>query len=83
MKKPKMGDKTQEKLEGLETLIAHQSKEIADLNEVVTEQAKEIDTLKQYIKIKLSKLETSIEEIGENEHKSVSDEALANKPPHY
>lgn len=78
-----MGDKIQEKLEDLETLIAHQSKEIADLNEVVTEQAKEIGTLKQYIKIKLSKLETSIEEIGESEHKSVSDEALANKPPHY
>lgn len=78
-----MGDKIQEKIQDLELLIAHQGKEINDLNEVVTEQAVEIDTLKKYIKIKLSKIETSIEEIGEGEHKSVSDEALANKPPHY
>jgi|GEM_PF-2185830 len=78
-----MTDQFEAKLEELETLIAHQSKELAELNEVVTEQATEIDTLKKYIKIKLDKIENNLNETGDGEHKSISDEAAANRPPHY
>jgi uncharacterized coiled-coil protein SlyX len=78
-----MTDRIQAKLDDLETLIAHQGKEITELNEVVTAQANEIDTLKKYIKIKLDKIDNSLRDIDDSEHKSVSDEAAANKPPHY
>ncbi|MEM6812085.1 MAG: SlyX family protein [Pseudomonadota bacterium] len=72
-----------EKLQELEAMIAHQEKVIHDLNDVVVQQGQEIETLKQYIKIKFEKIEVSLESISEADHKSVSDEALANKPPHY
>ena len=78
-----MADDTSNKLETLETLIAHQSKEVSDLNDVVTKQAEEIDTLKKYIKIKLDKIENSLSDLGESEHKSIIEEEAANKPPHY
>ncbi len=78
-----MTDKFQQKLDDLETLLAHQSNEIADLNEVVTHQADEIDTLKKYIKIKLDKIENNLQAAQDTDHQSVSDEAQANKPPHY
>ncbi len=70
-------------LEDLESLIAHQGKEIADLNEVVTVQASEIDALKKYVKIKLDKIENNLQDLGQEDHASVTDEAAANKPPHY
>ena len=78
-----MTDKTQEKLNDLEMLIAHQDKQIQELNEIVTVQAGEIDTLKKYVKIKLDKIETNMQESGQEDHASVADEAAANKPPHY
>ena len=71
------------KIENLEIQLAHQAKEIAELNEVVTTQAGEIETLKQYIKLKLSKIEDTLDNLGDESHESVSDEAAANKPPHY
>lgn len=77
-----MTDNSQ-KLEDLEVLITHQAKEIAELNDVVTSQGHEIDTLKKYVKIKLDKIENNLNDLGENDHQSVSDEATANKPPHY
>lgn len=78
-----MDSENAEKLKDLEVLIAHQGKEIEELNEVVTHQAQEIDTLKKYIKIKLDKIESNLQNFGEENHKSVNDEAAANKPPHY
>lgn len=78
-----MTDKTEQKLMDLETLIAHQDKQIQDLNEIVTAQSGEIDTLKQYIKIKLDKIENNLQDLGQQDHKSITDEAAANKPPHY
>lgn len=74
----------QDKIDNLEEMLAHQAQEIAELNEVVTTQGQEIDTLKKYIKIKLDKIENMIDDTdGEGDFKSVSDEAAANKPPHY
>lgn len=72
-----------EKLAEIQEFLAHQDRQIQDLNEVVTAQAKEIDTLKKYIKIKFDKIENNLQGINEENHKSVSEEAAANKPPHY
>lgn len=78
-----MTSDTDTKIAEIQEFMAHQAKEIADLNEVVTHQAGEIDTLKKYIKIKLDKLENTVGDLGQEDHTSVSDEAAANKPPHY
>lgn len=79
-----MIDKIDNKINDLEILIAHQAQEIESLNEVVTTQGQEIDHLKKYIKIKLDKIENTMNEAGgEGDFQSVSDEAAANKPPHY
>ena len=79
----KFQEKFQEKLDSLETLLAHQSIEINDLNEVVTAQANEIDALKKYVKLKLDKIENTLQAQDTHEMQSVSEEAAANKPPHY
>lgn len=78
-----MTDEFQQKLDDLEATIAHQGQEISDLNQVVISQSNEIDTLKKYIKIKFDKIENNLQGGGEENHQSVSDEAAANKPPHY
>lgn len=70
----------------LESLIAHQDKQIQELNDVVTKQWQEIDALKKYMqmtKSKIQELENNIGELGAGETISISDEAAANKPPHY
>jgi SlyX protein len=76
----------QNKISDLETLIAHQDKQIQELNEVVTRQWQEIDALKQYVqrtKAKIEELELSIGDLGNEKEMSVTEEAAANKPPHY
>ena len=83
MKNQKMDNTLQEKLDNLEMKLAHQAQEISDLNDVVTTQAYEIDTLKKYIKIKLDKIENNLQGLGEENHQSATEEARANKPPHY
>ncbi len=78
--------KLNNKLGDLEVLIAHQDKQIQELNEVVTLQWTEIDNLKKYVqrtKSKIEELENSIGELGQDSAMSVADEAAANKPPHY
>ena len=72
------------KINDLETLTAHLRQEVEELNDEVTAQGQEIETLKKYIKIKLNKIEsTMLDASGEGEFQSISDEAEANKPPHY
>jgi uncharacterized coiled-coil protein SlyX len=81
-----MSSNLENKINDMEALISHQSVEIAELNDVVTKQWAEIDALKKYIQLtksKLQELEHSIGELGSGEGRSVSDEAAANKPPHY
>ena len=74
----------QDKMNDLEVQLAHQANEIAELNEVVTTQGQEIETLKKYIKIKLDKIENTMNDLGgESDFQSISEEAAANKPPHY
>lgn len=75
-----------EEIQELQTLIAHQDQQIAELNEIVTKQWAEIDGLKKYMqltKTKIQELENNIGELGSQDGISVSDEAAANKPPHY
>jgi len=73
-------------ISNLEMLIAHQDKQIQELNEVVIDQGKEIDALKRYVertKSKLDEIENSIGDLGQENTMSIADEAAANKPPHY
>lgn len=75
-----------QEIQELQTLTAHQDKQIQELNEIVTRQWAEIDALKKYMQItksKLQELEHNMSEMGKDEGMSVSDEAAANKPPHY
>jgi len=79
-------DTTTNDISNLEMLIAHQDKQIQELNDVVTKQWTEIDGLKKYVqrtKSKIEELESSIGELGQESGMSVADEAAANKPPHY
>jgi uncharacterized coiled-coil protein SlyX len=78
-----MSNYNTQKIDDLEIQLAHQSQEITELNEVVTAQGKEIETLKQYIKLKLSKIQESLDNPEDAKQLSVNDEAAANKPPHY
>ncbi len=78
-----MPDRDTDRLDDLETRNALLEKEVSDLNEVVTTLSGEIETLKKYIKIKLDKIQNTMNDSGENDFKSISDEAAANKPPHY
>ena len=73
------------KIDDLEIMIAHQDKQIQELNEIVTRQWDEIDALKKRLQLthdKIQELEYNVNDSGEN-NMSVSDEAAANKPPHY
>lgn len=77
---------TEAKLAELEIILTHQDKQIQELNEVVTRQWGEIDALKKYMQLtksKIQELEHNLGELSQGEGKSVTDEAAANKPPHY
>jgi SlyX protein len=73
----------QERLIEIETILAHQEKQIQDLSEVISRQWQEIDRLKIQLDRAYARMESM--EQGENETKpqSVTEEAAANKPPHY
>lgn len=81
-----MSDHTnQHKMNALEETIAHQDKQIQDLNDVVTKQWNEIDTLKKQL-IRLGAKMDEVEAIAKEnsgEGLTVSEEAALNKPPHY
>lgn len=70
----------------IEMMLAHQDKQIQELNDVVISQGKEIDALKKYVqaqKSKLQELENNLSERGSSEPMSATEEAALNKPPHY
>ncbi len=73
-------------INNLQMMIAHQDKQIQELNDVVIAQGKEIDALKKHIqmtKSKLAEIENNIGDLGQDTNMSIIDEAAANKPPHY
>lgn len=69
----------------IEELLAHQDRQIQDLNDIVTKQWNEIDRLNKIV----GQLSNKINEISisskeeRNDSISVIDEAKFNKPPHY
>lgn len=81
-----MTEELESKIAHLEGLMAHQDQQIQELNDVVTRQWQEIDGLKKYLqltKTKIQELEENIGELGQKDSLSITDEAAANKPPHY
>ncbi|MEM0900547.1 MAG: SlyX family protein [Pseudomonadota bacterium] len=70
-----MKDEIEARLEDLETLNAHQSRTIEELNELVFQQGKEIRALKS----KLSGLAASFNEVAELVGNAMPNE----KPPHW
>ena len=73
---------SENRLENLEIILAHQEQQMQDMSEMITAQWKEIDRLKA----KITRLEGKIEETEKgNEETSLSTTELAamNKPPHY
>ncbi|MEZ5902368.1 MAG: SlyX family protein [Alphaproteobacteria bacterium] len=72
-----------QEISDLQSLIAHQDKQIQELNDVVTKQWAEIDALKKYMQMTKSKIQELEYSLGQDKPMSVSEEAAANKPPHY
>lgn len=74
---------TDQKIAEMQELLAHQDRQIQELNEVVTKQWNEIDALKKYMQMTKAKINELEDTIGQNKSMSVTEEAAANKPPHY
>lgn len=73
----------QDKLNTLEEMVAHQDRQIQDLNDVVTNQWAEIDALKRKLErlgAKMQEIEVAAKDV---EELSVTEQAALNKPPHY
>jgi len=76
---------TQDRIEKLEVMIAHQERQIQDLSDMLGLQGKEIDTLK----IRLDRTQKKIVDMemapGETQGEALSptEQALRDKPPHY
>lgn len=69
----------------IQTALAHQEQQIADLNTVINDQWTEIDRLKSKLDKILRKLETvdDSENIEASTPQSLIDQARNNIPPHY
>ena len=76
---------SENRLNEIEATLAHQDQQMQDLNDVVTRQAREIDALKarlQKTQVKLSMLESGVEDGDTGDMGSIERAALE-KPPHY
>lgn len=76
---------TNEKLNAIEEVLAHQESQIQDLSDMVVKQGDEIEALKRHIGKLKDKIDI-LEETsggGEGEGLSVTEIAEMNKPPHY
>ncbi|MAS86987.1 MAG: slyX family protein [Micavibrio sp.] len=69
----------------LEEIVAHQSKEIDELNEIVTTQWAEIEAMKKRLKDMDQRLQALRNDhyAAEEENLSVSEIAQRDRPPHY
>ncbi len=75
-----------ETLQRIETLLAHHERQIQDLSDIIAAQSKEILFLKarlQKTNEKLADIEASSGDSAQKEGLSVTEQALADKPPHY
>ncbi len=74
---------TEEKLNRIETTLAHQERQILDLSEMINLQWKEIELLKKRLEktqAKINILETSSDS---GPALSITEQAARDKPPHY
>lgn len=75
---------TQDRLDHIETALAHQERQIQDLSDMIGQQWKHIEILTQRLEAaqgKLSLLESL--DSDKTDALSVSDMAALEKPPHY
>lgn len=76
----------EDRLNKLETLIAHQEKQIEELSEMTAQQWSAIDALKRRLDgtiNRLNDMEVSARESKTDSAKSVAEFAALEKPPHY
>lgn len=76
----------EDRLQALETLVAHHERQIQDLSELVMEQRREIDVLVRRLEktqVKLLEIEEGGTGAVEDKSLSVTEQALRDKPPHY
>lgn len=67
----------------IEIMLAHQERQIQELNDIVTQQAYDIEVLKEYVKLTKDKLIEIEGQLDPQNALSPTEEAQANKPPHY
>ena len=75
-----------EKLNNIESTVAHQEQQILDLSEMVAKQWDEINILKTRlarVQDKLNVVEDTANSAGSGDGMSVSEMAASQKPPHY
>ena len=70
------------KLNHIEETLTHQEQQIHELSDIVTSQWKEIELLKKRMVKMQSKLDI-IEDGGDSESMSITEQAERDKPPHY
>lgn len=70
---------SEDKINHIEEILAHQEQEISTLNQMVTRQWDEIDLLKKLVR----RLQESLAETGEGEKLTAAEQAARDKPPHY
>ncbi len=73
---------TEERLDSIETALAHHESQIQDLSDIINRQWKEIERLKLNLQKAYDKID-EMEAGTETGEKSVTEIAAANKPPHY
>ena len=77
---------TEDKIIALETALAHQEKQIEELNEIVHRQGQDIDSLKKRLtktQEKLLAVEETANGRSQGKEMTVTEMAAAEKPPHY
>ncbi len=72
-----------DRIESLETTIAHHERQIQDLSDMITSQWKEIDRLKRYIAQTDAKLEEYMTSAKDGDALTPTEIAARDKPPHY
>ena len=77
---------SEDKINRIETALAHHEQQIEDLSEMIRRQWQEIDLLKRRLastQAKVNELNTGMSENDPNEPQTITEIAAAEKPPHY
>jgi SlyX protein len=75
---------TTERLNDIETQLAHQDRQIADLSDIVLRQGREIETLQAKLRLAEERLSDVSQSLETSEQSlSATEIAARDKPPHY